>query len=204
MFLSDSLSHTALTFSVSWWASSVSSWIFLCFSMAMSGLPWAWASRSRAMCSLRQAFWNADLAFSSCHKKHTFRSDSCRPGVSIAHSIHSFSKMHYSTITICKHLYRNIFFLVLSLQYCVQIKWVKFCITFFSLLAQGFWAREKPVSKSWDSLKPPNIFLWKVSFCHVRMRSPSSDTRARQMEECSEERRSAEERKHCHARNREP
>lgn len=76
--------------------------------------------------------------------------------------------------------------------------------TFLSLLAQGFWARANPVSKSCDSLKPPNIFLWKVSFCHVLIRSPSSDTRERQMEECRVERRSAEERKHCHARNREP
>ncbi len=75
----------------------------------MSGLPWAWASRSRAMCSLRQALWNADLAFSSCHKHTHIMLESCRPGVSTAHSIHSFSKMYYSIINIFKHLYVHFF-----------------------------------------------------------------------------------------------
>lgn len=71
-------------------------------------------------------------------------------------------------------------------------------------LAQGFWARAKPMSASWDSLKPPNSFLWKVSFCQVLTLSPSSDTRERQMEACREDRRSAEDRKHCQAFRRDP
>lgn len=57
---------------------------------------------------------------------------------------------------------------------------------------------------SWDSLKPPNNLLWKVSFCQVLTRSPSSDTRERQMEACKEASRSAEDRKHCQAFRRDP
>lgn len=57
---------------------------------------------------------------------------------------------------------------------------------------------------SWDSLKPPNNFLWKVSFCQVLIRSPSSDTRERQMEACKEASRPAEVMKHCHAFIRDP
>lgn len=77
-------------------------------------------------------------------------------------------------------------------------------LTFLSFFAQGFCARTKPVSTSCDSLKPPNIFLWKESFCQVRTRSPSSDTSERQMAACSEDRRSADDRKHCQAFSSEP
>ncbi len=66
-------------------------------------------------CVPTASFVNADLAFSSCHKHththtHTFMFDSCRPGISTAHSIHSFSKMYHSIITIFKHLYVHFLF----------------------------------------------------------------------------------------------
>lgn len=77
-------------------------------------------------------------------------------------------------------------------------------LTFFSLLAHGFCARMKPISVSCDSLKPPNSFLWKVSFCQVLTRSPSSDTSERQMEAWREASRLAEDRKHCQALRSEP
>lgn len=77
-------------------------------------------------------------------------------------------------------------------------------MTFLSRLDHGFWARANPVSMSWDSLKPPNNFLWKVSFCQVLTLSPSSDTRERQMEACKEASRSAEDRKHCQDFRRDP
>lgn len=83
-------------------------------------------------------------------------------------------------------------------------EWLWKVETFLSRLAHGFWARANPVSASWDSLKPPNNFLWKVSFCQVLTLSPSSDTRERQMEACKEARRSAEDRKHCQDFRREP
>ena len=60
-----------LTFSASCWASSLSSWIFFCLSMATSGFPWACASRSLAACSLRLTLWYARLALSSCGQTKT-------------------------------------------------------------------------------------------------------------------------------------
>lgn len=76
--------------------------------------------------------------------------------------------------------------------------------TFLRRLAQGFWARAKPVWRSWASLKPPNSVRWKASLCQVRSRSPSSDTSERHTEACREASRSAEDMKHCQALERDP
>ncbi|TNN70092.1 hypothetical protein EYF80_019768 [Liparis tanakae] len=148
--------------------------------MATSGFPSACTSRSRAACSLRLTLWYALLALSSCG------------GTTTKRIIYGGEWMRSQNILRGNARTPNPAFESETLQ------------TFFSRLAHGFWARVKPVSMSWDSLKPPNTFLWKVSFCQVRTRSPSSATRERQMEACKEASRSAVDRKHCHAFRMEP
>lgn len=173
-----------LTFSASCWASSLSSCNLFCLSMETSGFPWAWTSRSLAACSLRLTLWYALLALSSC--RGTRRQE----------------ELFKSNPTCQGRLNRKD--LVVLLSNSVHTSEGHSPQTFLSRLAHGFWARVKPVSMSWDSLKPPNSFLWKVSFCQVLTLSPSSDTRERQMEACREASRSAEDMKHCQAFRRDP
>ncbi len=81
---------------------------------------------------------------------------------------------------------------------------IQHTITFFNRFSQGFWAREKAVARSCDSLNPQNIFRGNVSFCHEWMRSPSSETRDWETDVWRADRRSVDEKKHCQARKRDP
>lgn len=81
---------------------------------------------------------------------------------------------------------------------------IHFTITFFNRFSQGFWAREKAVARSCDSLNPQNIFRGNVSFCHEWTRSPSSETSVWETDVWRADRRSVDEKKHCQARKRDP